>query len=1692
MKIKIRHSVFMLLFILPLLAFNAGYFQISEIYVRWQKSEQERFARQKLGEIAANTNFTAHLCDAGNRLTEKLSSALEELEDSKFRKLDWDKITRKVLAHPFPDTEVFLLKKPKDSDRSEIFHHHTDRSFNRRSIEMMFSFLVQTNQEKKIGPDEKRRNEKILKKVFGSGSDSDLIGKKHRAVATPVIYNKVPAWLLWDFSTSSTGENTGFFMLVRRDQDLNSASLKLTALETGLGEKIPGGFIKLFESGSDDQYYPGRISTYRPFMDWREKIGLCDEKTLLDWQYKGFPWQKELGSYNLYTWILIHDKHLLFILLPAIPKNLLPDFFFLMNLFSLALVSLMLLRGWILNVWPGNAIRTRFLMFFSLAVALPMTLFIVSSTAFIFDRLKEDENMLEETLSASLLDFDAGKEQIENDYCNTFSICMQDGEILRKLASSGLQDKEEILSQAVSIFSQASEKLPLAGIAFFDLNGNIIKKGSDVIPIQDFEPIANFYGYNIATNLRRQVSILEPDFPIPEMKVEEKNLGAFQAYGKGTNSMEHELERFRGRIFRTKFGRGKIVSLHDFILVGGKPRFAMLICWLDSQVDSAVLSRSANLLALKNPQIRVLAYRSSPEGNKLVFPPDRSFNFSTMATFRKFADSALNMREGFMRGAEGNLSLVGYCSLHFNDTILIAGMDKSDNIFNHWIRVSIFLGIGVIGLTIMILSGFISYLRIVKPLEEIKQTLDEVQSGKLEFSGDTSRKDEIGLLYREFEKMISGLQERQRLASILSDHAVDAVSSGEGHLKGQQFQAVVLISDIRNFTVLGETYPPAILTEMLNRHFSEMAKIITENGGQIYKFIGDAIEAFFVNDAKFPVSPAIRAVESSIKMLGRLETINSERKKNGSFVYRIGIGLATGEIIAGETGSVETRLEYAMIGQVFKRAEKFEAFTKKITGLPLVFDAEIAKALDEKSHKLQKHLLEEEQVFSILELTSEFNSLQVAEVIEKKAAEPIIEDRPESFNQQGIMRKIKGGRQIVFITGLVCLLFLSIAWYLTNTFKHEKLVKHRRDEIRENIEFSLMKGGFGDEKVILEEFLQFESDQIATRLKWSDSGVSSESFRNSVDNSLEILKSAGIMPLQFAALHKPGGKEIDRITDDWKIVRFLGKPELKNDCETLLQRLMLIVASRHYERFKEFQDKIPSLIGLRIEVDYLFNDLHARVQNIKRMGREEYIYWQPVFLQNPEFKVDLKQVNLAHFLRQKPGPEAILGVGVVIFNFDINQVKSAFFKMLGKVFENDGTEYAIIFEKGNSLVSKGFPVATELLDYQNSFTGPNDWMFSQRYSQFETKKFKIVLAQQLNLPEKGRFDWLPIAFFLLISWMWYKTVFHEQIIARAFALQLWLGLLAAAVIPIASVYLVNELNAIDQEKITLNQERLRLINLFEKLEQRQLLQEIRAWEVIQKKDRDPALSRLLDQLDNEQTPELFKKIEKRVRTIAENVRYNEMIIFSNRGWNISVYPQDLTREVGEFKRFIQTFAADYFHDFGNAIQQPEEQKLGDAVKGEMTREAGLEIFRSLFGSDAYFGLVHGLNLPVRIFANTGLAVMQLIASPSIKKPDRIFFWLFLDDLNNTMRRIFRNTETDFAIFTDSKAMYGTLKQPYETGFANDSVSACRWADATKAPISITRQILGKKFRVEARIGRINEVMLLVGLIPEELLLENVE
>ncbi len=229
----------------------------------------------------------------------------------------------------------------------------------------------------------------------------------------------------------------------------------------------------------------------------------------------------------------------------------------------------------------------------------------------------------------------------------------------------------------------------------------------------------------------------------------------------------------------------------------------------------------------------------------------------------------------------------------------------------------------------------------------------------------SERADELGSLTREFALMVEGVKERERLAALLSDHAVESLvqdSETRTDNDARTFTGIALVSDIRNFTTLCENRPTSEITDMLNHHFAVMSEIISENGGRIYKFIGDAIEAVFEEDDV--QTTAENAIKTAVKMNAALAEINANRQKQGLFTYAFGIGLARGIFYAGSVGSEDTRLDYSIISEAFHKAALLEAATKKLSAVPLAFDREIASLL-KNSDSCQTSAGEEIELYTI-------------------------------------------------------------------------------------------------------------------------------------------------------------------------------------------------------------------------------------------------------------------------------------------------------------------------------------------------------------------------------------------------------------------------------------------------------------------------------------------------------------------------------------------------------------------------------------------------------------------------------------------------------------------------------------------------------------------------------------------------------
>ncbi|MBK6863303.1 MAG: response regulator [Ideonella sp.] len=169
-----------------------------------------------------------------------------------------------------------------------------------------------------------------------------------------------------------------------------------------------------------------------------------------------------------------------------------------------------------------------------------------------------------------------------------------------------------------------------------------------------------------------------------------------------------------------------------------------------------------------------------------------------------------------------------------------------------------------------------------------------------------------------------------------SEVAQDLAESGFA-LGGRRVHGSVMFSDIRGFTALVESQPPEETIELLNTYYTLMFDAITGHGGVVNQMIGDGLMAIFGAPLQLddPCGAAVRAAQEMIDMIG---LYNAERAAEGKAAIAIGIGIATGEMVAGYTGT-QTRATYTCIGDTVNLAARLEAHTKVALRAILIDDA---------------------------------------------------------------------------------------------------------------------------------------------------------------------------------------------------------------------------------------------------------------------------------------------------------------------------------------------------------------------------------------------------------------------------------------------------------------------------------------------------------------------------------------------------------------------------------------------------------------------------------------------------------------------------------------------------------------------------------------------------------------------------------
>jgi len=221
---------------------------------------------------------------------------------------------------------------------------------------------------------------------------------------------------------------------------------------------------------------------------------------------------------------------------------------------------------------------------------------------------------------------------------------------------------------------------------------------------------------------------------------------------------------------------------------------------------------------------------------------------------------------------------------------------------------------------------------ILSPIGEMLGVVDRVKVGDFSQRIAVTSNDELGILGDAGNDMIQGLADRERIREAFGKYVTpeirDQILAGRIPVDGERREATLLFSDLRAFTSYVEENTPEEVIRSMREYFTAMQGAIRKHRGLVLQYVGDEIEAVFgvpIQDR----SHADHALLAALEMRKSLTELNEARVAQGKTPFRHGIGIYTGTVLAGNTGS-EDRLSYTLIGNTVNLASRIQGLTKDL------------------------------------------------------------------------------------------------------------------------------------------------------------------------------------------------------------------------------------------------------------------------------------------------------------------------------------------------------------------------------------------------------------------------------------------------------------------------------------------------------------------------------------------------------------------------------------------------------------------------------------------------------------------------------------------------------------------------------------------------------------------------------------------
>jgi adenylate cyclase len=185
-------------------------------------------------------------------------------------------------------------------------------------------------------------------------------------------------------------------------------------------------------------------------------------------------------------------------------------------------------------------------------------------------------------------------------------------------------------------------------------------------------------------------------------------------------------------------------------------------------------------------------------------------------------------------------------------------------------------------------------------------------------------------------------EQRKLFRTFATKEVADELLRSGFSLGGKYVNASVMFADIRSFTSIGEKQKPDDTIDLLNNYFALMFDAVVSNNGTVNQMEGDGFMAIFGAPIHYD-DHCEHAVRAALEMIRLLRVFNAEQALQNKVQIKIGIGIASGEVIAGYTGT-QHRATYTCVGDTVNIAARIEKHTK-LTQRPVLIDQNTKEGL---------------------------------------------------------------------------------------------------------------------------------------------------------------------------------------------------------------------------------------------------------------------------------------------------------------------------------------------------------------------------------------------------------------------------------------------------------------------------------------------------------------------------------------------------------------------------------------------------------------------------------------------------------------------------------------------------------------------------------------------------------------------------